>query len=162
MSGRLVCVVFDSALPAWLKPYAAVYASFAAEDGSRVYPSIARVARMVSRSERATQTATTELRRRGVLVVERPRARDRSTRYSFNAAALSWIRENGQFELFPQAQVQRPGAKHADPEVFHSHPQQLTGSGLHPRGEVGFTRSVSDPSVRTSTKARDARKTGTR
>ena len=148
MSGRLVSFVFDSALPAWLKPYAAVYASFAAEDGSRVYPSIARVARMVSRSERATQTATTELRRRGVLIVEQPRARDRSTRYAFNVAALSWIRDNGQFELFPQGFVSKPGAKQQNAEVFHRYPQQLTGSGLPVWGEVGFTRSVSDPSVR--------------
>ena len=36
MSGRLVSKVFESALPAWLKPYAAACASFASDDGQRV------------------------------------------------------------------------------------------------------------------------------
>jgi len=161
MSGRLVSAVFDSALPAWLKPYAAAFASFALDDGTRVYPSIARIARMVGRSARSTQTAATELRQRGILLVDVQHARDRATRYVFNAAALPLIGEPDQLPLFPQALIHKPGAKVQTPGLFHSHPQQLTGSGLHPRGEVGFTRSVSDPSVRTSyQRARDARKTG--
>jgi MarR-like DNA-binding transcriptional regulator SgrR of sgrS sRNA len=88
MSGRLVSAVFDSALPAWLKPYAAAFATFAKDDGSRVFPTIARVARMVSRSERATQTAVTELRRRHILELVAPPGRHRATQYVFNATAL--------------------------------------------------------------------------
>jgi len=161
MSARLVAAVFNSALPAWLKPYATAFASFAADDGSRVYPSIARVAKMVGRSPRATQTAAAELRRRKVLVLERQRARDRATRYAFDPAALPWIGDGSQYQLFPQVLVQKPGQKSATGKDFHRRPQQLTGSGLHPMGEVGFTRSISDQSVRTTTR-RDARKTGMR
>ena len=161
MSGRLVSAVFDSTLPAWLKRYAAAYASFAADDGSRVYPSRARVARLVGRSERSTQRAIQELRRRGVLALELAPVRQQTPRYQFRAIALPQIGDPDQLALFPQAQGQKPGRKPRDPDVFHSHAQVLTGRGCHPMGDTGVTRSVSDPSVVTSTR-RDARKTGTR
>jgi len=161
MSGRLVSAVFNSALPAWLKPYAAACASFAADDGSRVYPSVDRVAKMVGRCERATRTAMQELRRRGVLTVDIPHGRYRATRYVFQATALPQIGDPDQLGLFPQGLVMKVGANGGIKKVFHRHPQQLTGSGLHPMGAVDCTRSVIDPSFSTSTK-RDARKTGTR
>jgi len=161
MSGRLVSAVFDSTLPPWLKRYAAAYASFAADDGSRVYPSRARVARLVGRSERSTQRAIQELRRRGVLALEQAPAQNRTPRYQFRALALPQIGDPDQLGLFPQAHGQKPGAKPAEPDLFHSHAQVLTGHGCLPGGDMGVSRSVIDPSFSTSTK-RDARKTGTR
>ena len=128
MSVRLVSAVFSSALPAWLKLYATALATFAADDGSSVYPSIARLAQMVGRCERATQTAVRELRRRGVLTVKAQPGRNRATRYHLDVDALPHVSDGDQIPL------------------FHSRPQQLTGSGLHPRGAVGCTRSVIDPS----------------
>jgi hypothetical protein len=142
MSGRLVSAVFDSALPAWLKPYAAACATFAEDDGTRVYPSIARVARMVGRCERATQTALQDLRRRGVLIIAVEAGRHRARRYVFNARALPTIEDADQLPLFPQATKGKP----ARIDVFHSHAQASTGSGLHVMGAVGRTRSVNDPS----------------
>jgi hypothetical protein len=161
MAGRLVSAVFESALPAWLKPYAATYASFAAPDGSRVFPSVARVARMVGRSERATQTALHELRRRGVLVLVCAHAPGRTAQYQFHGSALPQMTDPGQLSLFQQANVNKPQGNPEITEVFHSHPQAYTRSPLRVMGEAHFTRSVSDPSVVTSTR-RDARKTGTR
>ena len=160
MSGRLVSAVFDSALPAWLKPYAAACASFAQDDGSRVYPTVQRIARMVGRCERATQTAIQELRRRGVLTIEAPPGRYRATRYHFQTAALPQVNDGNQYQLFPQLPVQKTGQKFAKSGDFHSRAQALTSSGLHPMGAVGCTRSVNDPSVRT-THRRGAKKTGT-
>ena len=162
MSGRLVSAVFNSTLPAWLKPYAATYASFAAEDGSRCYPSVARVAKMVGRSERATQTALQQLRRRGVLVLEQSHAPRRSSRYCFNQAALPQLSDPGQLPLFAQGVSQKFAEKPEEPEFFHSHAQAYTRSGLHLRGEVGFTRSVIDPSVSTYSFGVRARGTGKR
>jgi len=161
MSGRIVSAVFDSTLPAWLKRYAAAYASFAAPDGSRVYPSRARVARLVGRSERSTQRAIQELRRRGVLALEQDAAPNRAPRYSFRTMALPQIGDPDQLGLFSTGGVQKPRAKDADPDLFHSHAQGLTGHGCLPLGDTGVSRSVIDPSVGTSTR-REARKTGTR
>lgn len=162
MAGRLVSAVFESALPAWLKPYAATYASFAAPDGSRVFPSVARVARMVGRSERATQTALHELRRRGVLVLVCAHAPGRTALYEFHWSALPHLSDPGQLSLFQQAAVKNPEGNQEITEVFHSHPQAYTRSPLRVMGEAHVTRSVSDPLVRTSTHARAAQKTGTR
>ena len=154
MSGRLVSAVLESTLPAHLKPYATACASFAKDDGSSVYPSIARLARLVGRTQRATQTAMQELRRLGILIVERSHTPQRTTRYRFEAAALPKIYDEIQRELFPQADSKKRAEKPWEPDVFHSHAQVLTGSPLHPRGEAHFTRSVIDPSVRTHQKTR--------
>jgi len=128
MSARLVSAVFSSSLPAWLKPYATACANFAADDGSSVYPSIARLALMVGRCERATQTAIGELRRRKILTLEAPPGRHRATRYVFHAEALPRLSDGDQISL------------------FHSYPQTLTGSPLHPMGAAHCTRSVIDQS----------------
>jgi len=163
MSGRLVSAVFRSDLPAWLKPYAAAYASFAADDGSRVYPSRARVAKMVSKSERSTQRAIQALRARGILVQESAPAAHQVPRYHFRAIALPQIGDENQLALFPQALVSKPGAKSPTVDVFHSHPQISTGRGCLPRGDMGVSLSFNDPSVRTTHRRakRDERKTGT-
>ena len=113
MSGPLVSAVFESALPAWLKPYAAAFASFAAADGTRCYPSVARLANMVGRCERATHYAILELRRRGVLTVKTPAGRYRSTRYLFHADALPRLADPRQLPLFPLAVVRPMAARPA-------------------------------------------------
>jgi hypothetical protein len=170
MSGRLVSIVFDSALPAWLKPYAAACASFAADDGSKVYPSVARIARMVGRGRRATQRALHALRDRGVLTLEGGAMHHRAARYHFRVLALP-TREPYQLPLFPQAEVVTIRRNAADrgklSTDFHRFPQ-VGASYTTPMGDTHDARSVSDPS-RTSTylktaRARekaDAQKTGT-
>ena len=160
MSGRLVSIVFESALPAWLKPYAAAYASFAADDGSRVYPTIARVARMVSKSERSTQRASQALRDRGVLVLELGAGHHRAPRYQFRAIALPHKGDPDQLSLFSTAGVQHSREKTQEPDVFNSHAQVLTRHRCHPMGDTGVTRSVMDPSVRTTHQGA-TKKTGT-
>jgi len=161
MSGRVVSAVFGSDLPAWLKPYAGALATFAADDGSRVYPSVATLARLVGRSERSAQRALRELRARGVIKREHGPGHRRAPQYQFRAIALPQIGDENQLALFPQARVQKHGLKSPEPEVFHSHAQVLTGHQCPVMGDTSVTRSVIDPSLRTSTR-RDARKTGTR
>ena len=160
MSGRVVSAVFGSILPAWLKPYASALASFAADDGSHVYPSVATLARLVGRSERSAQRALHELRARGVIKREHGPGHHRAPRYHFRAIALPQLGDENQLALFPQGEVQRPGGKHAEPEVFHTRPQVLTGHQCPVMGDTSVTRSVSDPSVRTTQCARE-KKTGT-
>jgi len=167
MSGRLVSIVFDSALPAWLKPYAAACASFAAEDGTRVYPTIARVAKMVGRCERATHTAVAELRRRGVLEQLAPSGRAKATRYKFSEAALAFAGNGAQLPLLLafSTNTQRNQGKRSGKTRFPQFPQQLTCSPLQGMGAVDCTRSVIDPSVSTRTARARAKgkypKTGT-
>jgi len=155
MSGRLVSAVFDSALPAWLKPYAAACASFAADDGTRVYPSISRIARMVGRCERATQTAVQELIRRGVLEVLAPARQHTSTHYRFVLDAVPFS-DGDQFRLFPPQAFPQARSKNAgELQDFHSHPQPGV-QWASVRGAVDCTRSVIDPS-RASTHLKTAR-----
>lgn len=158
MSGRVVSTVFESDLPAWLKRYAAALATFADDDGTQVFPSVATLARMAGRCERATQYALRELRRRGVLTVDPAPTTRRTTRYKFKAVALPQLGDPDQLPLFTQGGDRQSGRKPSTVDVFHSHAQGLTRSGLHPGGATGCTRSVIDPSVRTTHK-RDAKKT---
>src|SRR5262245_66017729 len=88
MSGVLVSAVFASGLAPWLKPFAAVYASYADDDGNRCWPSIKTVATALGKSERQTQTATSALRQLGLLRVLTPHAPHRSTAYRFIRASL--------------------------------------------------------------------------
>ena len=163
MSGRLVSIVFDSALPAWLKPYAAACASFASDDGTQVFPSVLRIARMVGRCERATHTAMQELRRRGILMIVTAPGRHRATGYRFNAHALPQLGGPTQLPLFPQATGPKTrGARAEISTVSTGFNMQWTAA----RGAVDCTRSVIDPSSTTHpfARARDkanAQKTGT-
>jgi hypothetical protein len=145
MSGRLVSAVFDSALPAWLKPYAAACATFAADDGTRVFPTVGTLARMLSKSERSTQRALNALRARGILVVETAATRYRPTRYRLHVAALPHPSDPLQILLFPQAALAQTGAKTTKAASFAQFPQGYTG-----RGDVGVTPGVTwvspDPS----------------
>jgi hypothetical protein len=161
MSGRLVSTVLESALPAWLKPYAVAFASFAADDGSRIYPTIARIARMVSRSERMTQYAVAELRRLHVLEVVKAGGRNTATRYQLHAERLPVGGDGEQIDLFtnvsrfPQGDRRNSGVIQGFPQV----PQALTRNPLHPRGATGCTRSVSRSEVlHVHARARENRK----
>jgi hypothetical protein len=146
MSGRLVSAVFESTLPSWLKPYAAACATFAADDGSRVFPSVARIARLVGRTERSTQRALQELRDRGVLVVEVAAGRYRPTRYRFRATLLPQLSDLTQLALFPQAPSQKSGANSQTRPGFPQFPQGFTGMGdTHDTPWV--TPTAPDPSV---------------
>ena len=146
MSGRLVSYVLDSALPAWLKPYATAFASFANDDGSSVFPTLTRVATMVGRSRRSARRATRDLRRLGVLVPIAPPGHYHAIEYRFNAARLPLRGDLVQLG-FPQF------------------PQVLTGHPCPPMGDTHVPRSVSDPSFSTHLRAREKGKyprTGTR
>jgi hypothetical protein len=88
MSGALVTQVFDSALPRMLKPIAAALATFADDDGTSMFPSVARVAWMLGVHPRHARRAVSALRAMGVLVVRQRPAPGRTTRYYFDAAAL--------------------------------------------------------------------------
>lgn len=83
--------VYESALPTTLKATAAALALIFADDaGENVYPSLARVGWLMSKSARAASSDVNDLRRMGVLVAESSNkgGRRRSTRYRFNADAL--------------------------------------------------------------------------
>lgn len=102
MSIPLVSAVFESALDLWLMPYAAAYASFANHDGSRVFPSVARIAKILDRSPRQVRRALAELRRTGVLIAEPSGVRN-SLRYTFQASRLPRTTDGRQFLMsFPQ------------------------------------------------------------
>ena len=145
MSGRLVTAIFASALPARLKPYAAACASFAADDGTRIFPTVGTLARMLGKSERSTQRALTALREAGVLVVETEATRYRPTRYRLDVAALPHPSDPTQILLFPQAAPSKSGAKTRTVASFPQFPQGSTAMG-----DVGVTPGVTwvspDPS----------------
>ena len=88
MSLPLVSQVWESGLSLTLKIVAGAFAQFAASDGSRVKPSIKRLAWLVNRSERRVQVVAKELRRLGVLVVVKGHSRRFPTEYRFVADAL--------------------------------------------------------------------------
>jgi len=125
-------------LPAWLKPYAAAFASFAADDGSRVYPTIGRIARMVGRSVRQTQKAVTELRRRRILELEARSGRYLATRYHFNTEALAYAGDGDQlpFSFDIPVRAQRKMAKALINPRFPQFQQASTGTPRHPWGAV--------------------------
>jgi hypothetical protein len=90
MSARLVRRVHDSDLDPALKHTAVTLASLAKADGTRVCPSVARLASWLSRTPRQTQRMLARLRALGVLV---PRTTTtggagRIVEYVFHADAL--------------------------------------------------------------------------
>jgi len=156
MSGPLVTAVFDSSLPAWLKPYAAACASFATDSGDRVYPSIRRIARMVGKSERSAQRAMHQLRALGVLVQVEGPGHHRAPRYVLRAIALPQLGDPDQLQLFPQDTRKKP----APISGIHRFPQPLTGHPCRVMGDTGDARSVIDPSfIKRTARAREPRQT---
>ncbi len=81
--------VADSGLPPHLKMTAVVLALYATEDGDRIYPSVARVARQLGKTERVVRANIATLRNQGVLVtVTAGGGARRTTHYRLNVNAL--------------------------------------------------------------------------
>lgn len=90
MSKSLETQVWHSALDAELKPVAAVMADMGNDDGYGIYPSVAYIAWLLSRSERSIQTALKKLVQLGILdrVANAKGGRGLKPRYQLNAEAL--------------------------------------------------------------------------
>jgi len=142
VSGILVSAVLDSALPRWLRQFAVALASFANDDGTNIFPSVARVARMAGRSERQAARAIKVLRGLGVItpVGHAPlRGQQRAVvAYHFHARALPQSADGDQLGLFPQpARPRQPTAMTVKPAAprkfstdFHSRAQtRVSGVG---------------------------------
>jgi len=81
MSGRYVSRVFESGLAPDLKFTAAVLASFADEDGYRIWPAMGEVAHLRGLKERAVQYHIKELRRMEILEIVKPATQWWPTQY---------------------------------------------------------------------------------
>jgi len=118
MSGLLVSRVLESALPPWLRPFATVLASFADDDGQKIFPSVKRVARMAGRSERQAARALRTLRAYGVIepVGFAPRRSNARAvvQYRFHVGALPQLGDPDQLALFPQRVQARNGKQAKD------------------------------------------------
>ncbi len=91
MSGYLAGKVWHSGLSPRLKPLAAALADIADQDGSNIYPSVARMAWLVGCSERTVQYQLHELVALGVLVADPTTTRGgrgRTTDYCMDADSL--------------------------------------------------------------------------
>ncbi len=99
MSGILAGKVWVSALDARLKPLAAALAEIASDDGGDIYPSIAYMAWLTGRSERAVQENLALLREAGVLVIIEEAHHHKTTEYLLVESALpdrpSWQESRG-------------------------------------------------------------------
>lgn len=126
MSGLLVSCVLDSDLPSWLKPFAVALASFAADDGSQVFPSVARIARMAGRSERQAFRAMRVLRSAGIIEPLGRAAQRASVQYQFHARALPRVGDPEQLGFFPQAARTNSRRKTSRDGSFPQFPQAST------------------------------------
>lgn len=96
MSARIAKLVLASGLPAHLKPVAVTLALFGDEQGESIFPSVGRVAYLLSTSPSTVKRALRDLRTCGALQVKSSLNKDgqpaggrgRTTRYSLNVAAL--------------------------------------------------------------------------
>lgn len=156
MSGRHVSRVLESNLAPDLKFTAAVFASFADDEGI-CWPAIGHVAFLRGLEERRVQYHVKELRRMEILSVDRPATQWHPTRYRL------------QLEHLPTRAAYRPPDRQpslSDPPGVHS--SAPLNSGVHsaaPQPGVhstvpGVHSSAPDPSVRsvsTHTRTADAR-----
>lgn len=67
MSIKLMSVILDSVLPSDEKFVAIVLADYASDDGARIFPSQATIARKVSRTDRAVRGTLRKLEEKGIL-----------------------------------------------------------------------------------------------
>ncbi len=90
MSGRLAGLVWDSDLDAAPKALAAMLADYARDDGTSIYPSVATMARRLSRTPRSVQKNLAKLRHMGILVVVLggKGGRSKSTKYRLDISRL--------------------------------------------------------------------------
>jgi hypothetical protein len=163
VSGFLAGKVWQSALEPHLKPLAAALADIANDDGTSIYPSVAYMAWLMGRSERSVRDTLRELRGMeppvlipvsGTRVVEGHivpiGGSGRTTEYFLDESALPtrapW-RKGATVAPFDQKRVQNATEKGA---VCDSERVQFATQRVKPtaeKGEAGFTRSVSDPSL---------------
>jgi hypothetical protein len=90
MSGRVAGKVWDSDLHPDLKPLAAVLADHGQDDGTQIYPSVARMAWRLGRSTRCVQEGLSKLRKLGILVVVSggKGGRSKTTKYRLEVSRL--------------------------------------------------------------------------
>ena len=74
MSSRLAMAVLESDLPRSLKPTAVTLALFANDDGERCFPSVSRIAWLLSKTPKNVSSDLTELCEVGVLIPLTPRS----------------------------------------------------------------------------------------
>lgn len=154
MSGPLVSRVLDSALPAWLKPFAVALASFGTDDGLQIFPSVATVARLAGKSERQAHRALRRLRALGVLE-PLSRAHQRAPwSYHFHVEALPQL-DGEQFTLFAQGgPAKKPQGNGTTRRDFHSLHRRRHDTGVtSPLTPVSYDPSI-DPSLSTHPYAR--------
>jgi DNA-binding transcriptional MocR family regulator len=152
MSGPLVSRVLDSCLPSWLKLYTAALASFAADDGTSVFPSVRTIARMTGRSERQAARAFRELRAFGVIERIGRAHRYASVEYRINAGALPQLGDPDQLALFPQGA--RASAPRGKGGVFHSFNRRAHDTGVRSDLTPMSGDPSGDPSITTHQFAR--------
>jgi hypothetical protein len=133
MSARLAMRVWESALPPHLKALAGVMALFANDEGENIYPSVGRLAWLVSKTDRRVRADLTSLINMGVLIPTTARdgggaGRGRSTRYELDVSALpvraQWNRKPGRTH---QGSLSgNPDADVRVPEEKPGHFEQIT------------------------------------
>lgn len=138
MSKSLESLVWKSDLNAELKPVAAVMADMGNDDGLGIYPSVAYLAWLLSRSERAIQTALKKLMEIGVL-----------NRVGFATGGRGL---KPRYHLYGDRLPRRPDwqetRKGADIAPFTKNPEK--GAGFSIKGEVNDVKgaeSAPDPLV---------------
>ena len=100
-----------SGLPRREREIARWMVSFAEDDGSKIYPSVKRIAELSGYSERSVQLAIAKLRALDVLRVVRPHAPHQPRQYWFNRDALPPRRHRNQLALFDSRFPQAKRAK---------------------------------------------------
>lgn len=123
MSAKLTMLIWESSLAPHVKPLASMLALFAQDDGTSIYPSIGRLARLLGHSRRTVQRQLGELLAAEVLALVTPRTggRQRTTEYRFRLERLT-------------------GAGKGDTGVTVSE----TVTPVTRKGDTGVTRSVRD------------------
>lgn len=126
--------VWDSALPSHVKLVALAMLSFAGTNGGSIYPSVARVARMVGKSKRSVQTALRVLEKEGFLIIEsQGGGRYKTTLYRFGSGEPAGVvsAENGEAGFTVREKSMKRAEQTTKPSARN--------------GETGRTRSVQDP-----------------
>ncbi|MGE4224564.1 MAG: hypothetical protein AB7I23_14545 [Vicinamibacterales bacterium] len=91
MSLTVIAMVFASNLPSGLRLTALACANFAADDGRRVFPAVARLAKMTAKSRSQVVRDLRRLVALGVLVLERRGGGTAASVYAFNLKALTSV-----------------------------------------------------------------------
>lgn len=119
MSVKVMGEVWDLDLPATEKFVLLAMADHAHDDGTHVYPSVAKICRKTSMSERAVRGILKKLRERGLLIVQKKATRYTPTIYRIPTRGADFA-----------GLVQSRGADAADPGVHLLHPEPSDESSL--------------------------------